>query len=80
MATGMVINIDGGIKGSNLIIWPKNMGTTQQWQLDGLHILCPGANIVIDIEKSKTVSGAPVVAWSNHGGLNQQWNIVPKLR
>ncbi|CAF1057559.1 unnamed protein product [Rotaria sordida] len=80
MATEMVIDIDSGIQESNLIVWPKNMGTTQQWQLDGLYILCPGTNKVIDIEKSQTVSGAPVVAWPNHAGLNQQWNIVPKLR
>ncbi|CAF3882813.1 unnamed protein product [Rotaria sp. Silwood1] len=80
MATEMVIDIDSGIQGTRLILWPKTTGANQQWKFDGLYVLCPGANKVIDIENSDAAPGAHAIAWSNHLGLNQQWNIIPKLR
>ncbi|CAF3109399.1 unnamed protein product [Rotaria sp. Silwood2] len=57
-----------------------NMGANQQWKLDGLYVLCPSANKVIDIKNHNTVPGARVMAWSNYGGFNQQWNITPNFR
>jgi len=81
VANGMVLDIHGGIGGTNLVVWPKKEGgdrANQQWQWDAPYLSCEGAGKVIDIEGAKTEPLAKIIAHPKNNGLNQQWRLVPK--
>ncbi|CAF3364986.1 unnamed protein product [Rotaria sp. Silwood2] len=80
VASGMVIDIYGGIQGTDLVISPKTGEASQQWKSDGEYLVCPGAVKVIDLARSNTAVNAPVIAWPKNFGLNQQWNLLPHRR
>ncbi|HEU5376573.1 MAG TPA: RICIN domain-containing protein [Ktedonobacteraceae bacterium] len=70
--------------GANIIQWPYHNGFNQQWALvpDGslngtpvYQILNLNSGLVVDVDHASTVAGARVLQWSNHNGVNQQWEL-----
>lgn len=83
VASELVMDIRGGIGGTDLIIWPKKTegcAANQKWTWDPPYISCEAANKVLDIAGAKNEPRAKVIAYAKNGGLNQQWEVVPKCK
>jgi len=83
VANGMVLDIYGGVDGTNLVVWPKKNGTdtaNQKWIWDAPYIYCEGAKKVLDISEANKEAGAKIIAHPKNDGLNQQWRLVPKCK
>ena len=83
VASGLVMDIRGGIGGTDLIVWQKkNEGNeaNQKWTWDPPYICCEAANKVLEIEGAKNEPRAKVIAHAKNGGLHQQWRLVPTCK
>ena len=64
--------------GTPIILWKKNGGHNQKWNLDSdgcisnrLH-----PNMCIDVRNATNKNGTPLVLWEKNGGANQQWTLT----
>ena len=83
IASGLVMDINGGIGGTDLIIYQKkNEGNraNQKWTWEPPYIVCEAANKVLDIDGAKNEPLAKVIAHAKNGGVHQQWRLVPKCK
>jgi hypothetical protein len=81
--SGMVMDVNGASTsaGANIIQWPNNGGTNQEWSLqptgDGYYYLVNrNSGLVLDVTGASTAQGTQLIQWSNHGGTNQEWSLV----
>jgi len=74
---GLVLDISGKIQGASLITYPYKVGEncdSQLWRLDG-NFLRSKTGLVADVYGSNRPNGTKVIAFAQHGGENQQWEI-----
>ncbi len=77
------LDVTGASKkaGANVIQWPDNGGTNQQWTLvsagNGVFTLVnKNSGLLLDVSGASKTAGAQVIQWNSNGGTNQQWRLV----
>lgn len=80
--SGQVLDVnqsstDGG---ANVIQWPGNNGSNQQWQIRDIgggyyKIVNRNSGHALDVDGGSSENGASVIQWYENGGFNQQWEI-----
>ncbi|CAF3914519.1 unnamed protein product [Rotaria sordida] len=75
-AAGLVIQISGGISGTNLVLGTNIVAQNQIWLFSGVTMSCPAASKVMDIPASNAAPNTYVIGWSSSGGTNQQWTRI----
>ena len=72
-----VLDICGGKKGGKLISYPARLSNNdnQTWKMDAKGRIKSRSGLVADISGSNKDSGADVVAWTSHSGINQLWSF-----
>ncbi|MBV9710276.1 MAG: RICIN domain-containing protein, partial [Ktedonobacteraceae bacterium] len=85
--SGMVLDVFHAQRsnGIQVVQWSNHNGTSQQWFIiaDGTHNGTPiyliqnvNSGMDLDVFHARTTAGTPVVQWSNHNGISQQWSII----
>ncbi len=72
----------GQLEGVNIIQWPENGQTNQQWKFESLgngyykitSVLNP--TFSLDVFNRGLTLGNRVIQWTYHAGTNQQWKII----
>jgi hypothetical protein len=70
----LVLDVSGSNK--HLIIWNSHGGPNQRWTYDGNHLISFEGGLVADIKQDRNDPGAELIAYSRHGGLNQQFDLI----
>lgn len=78
---GMVMDIDGSLCARKFVkIYSKVNATSQVWSMtaDGIlrSVEC-NTGKAVDIRSGNTANGAQIIVYSEHGGWNQMWEMVP---
>ena len=68
----MVLDINSGKHGNNLIIWPRNGGDNQLWTWEG-NLLVSKTEYVAYVYQGNRAPGTNVISWNKLGGANQKW-------
>lgn len=81
--SGMALDVNGASKtsGAQVIQWPQNGGTNQQWTLTSLsggyyEVVNRNSGMVLDVNGDSTAEGAHIIQWPWNSGNNQQWTIA----
>lgn len=72
---GLVLDIDTGTKGSNLVLTKGHGKPSQLWRWDEDCRLVSKLGLVADIKGKKKKEGTVCHAWNAHDGLNQKWRV-----
>ena len=71
---GLVLDIEGGTKGANIITWQKNNGPNQLWEWRE-DMLISKTGYVLDIKGGCRNAGTSIIAWNQTGEANQRWKL-----
>jgi hypothetical protein len=78
--SSMVMDVASGstANGADIIQWPSNGGTNQQWTLtkvaDNVYTLkSVKSGLCLDVPNQSTTTGVQLQQWTCNGGTNQQW-------
>ncbi|MDT0488105.1 RICIN domain-containing protein [Streptomyces doebereineriae] len=78
--SSMVMDVASGstANGANIIQWPSNGGTNQQWTLtkvaDNIYTLkSVKSGLCLDVPNQSATTGVQLQQWTCNGGTNQQW-------
>ena len=81
--SNLLMDVYGGgmDQGVNVIQWPTNGGTNQQWNFELLDngyykITSALSGMSLDIYGGGADQGNRVIQWPYHGGTNQQWILI----
>jgi hypothetical protein len=85
--SGLVLDVSQGssASGASTVQWPYQGHGSQQWALlaDGTRNGSPiyqlenlNSGLVLDDYHSQTTNGTPVIQWTNHNGIGQQWFLI----
>ena len=70
----LVLDIDSGEHGGNVITYPKHGAQNQLWKWkDGSLISKMG--YAMDVKDGNPEEGTNVISWEPHGGENQKWRM-----
>lgn len=82
--SGQAMDVNGGsaVNGANIIQWPQNGGSNQQWIItdngNGYYkIINRNSGQALDVNSASTANGAGIIQWPWNGGSNQQWQLAP---
>mmetsp|Transcript_33735 Transcript_33735/g.28466 ORF Transcript_33735/g.28466 Transcript_33735/m.28466 type:complete len:99 (-) Transcript_33735:370-666(-) len=57
-------------------MWPKHGRANQTWAVSGKQVKLRDHDLCFESPNASTEKGTQIVAWSVHGGVNQQWELV----